>query len=226
MRRALHALIAVTIIAAGGSILMATAARSSSSPPMPPMRIANAAAEEAAGAIIDGAPTQQRAQLADGGVSLEEYRSAVDQTRGCLRDALAAQGVTVEIPEPTLSSDQYEFSYRYRVSPKPDGTMLNPDLVSQLDRGCRAQFLEATEDVYQLRARADGAFNDSVRERLERCLQDKGIDHNIDGDARDVAAAAGDAPDGAVPVEVAECLIDLPSVTDVVATELDGVDGP
>lgn len=225
MRKALHALVAVTIIAVVGSILMATTARSASSPSMPPMRVASAAAEEAAGAIIDSAPAQQQEQLADGGVSLDEYRDAVDQTRDCLHAALSAQGVPVEIAEPQLSSDRYEYSYSYRVGPKPDGGQLSPDLVSQLDRTCRAQFLEATEDVYQLRARADRAFNDSVRDQLARCLQEVGIEHRVDGDARDVAASAADTPDGAVPVGVADCLIDLPSVTDVVATEVDGSAG-
>lgn len=210
----------LVIIVAAVTLVAMAASDGDADPSLPSLAVDEAEASDAIAAIVDDAPIHQRPPL-DDGVTIDEYTAAVDDTVGCLRDAFNAQGVSADISPPELSADGYEYAYRYRVGPRPDGSVLLPNVVSSFDQVCRAAHLDATESVYQLGVRAQDDYTATVDHLFKVCLHDAGLDPSDDDDPRDVAVVAALDRDGASVAEAEACIAAHPSITDVLPTEAD-----
>lgn len=220
-RAALAVLVAVV---ATVTVVAMTASHGEPDPSVPPMAVDADDAAEHVAAITDVAPVAQRAQL-DDGVTLDEYRTAVEDAVGCLRDAFAALAVTADVSSPELSADGYEYTYRYRIGPRPDGSVLLPNVVSTYDQTCRAAHLDATESVYQLGLRSTEGFTDSVDDLFTSCLHDAGVEAPDEGDPRDVAVGAATQTDTGAAAAAEACIAAHPSITDVLPSEADAFAG-
>jgi len=218
------ALAVLVVIVAGVAGTAMAANDGENDPSLPPMTVDGDEAADHVATIADGAPAEQQAHL-DDGVTLDEYAAAVDETTDCLRDAFAAQPVTADVSSPELSADGYEYTYRYRVGPRPDGSVLLPNVVSSYDRICRAAHLDAIESVYQLGARGTDGYTERVDHLLTTCLLDAGVDTSDGADPRELAVDAVTQPDAASAAAAEACIADHPSITDVLPTEADAFAG-
>jgi hypothetical protein len=202
-----------------------TASEGDADPSLPPMAVdADEASAIIAAIVADAPPAQELAP--DRSVSLHDYATAANETIECLRTGVTAHGVGVEVEPPRLSDDGYEYSYQYQVAPRPDGSTLGADVVSEIDRACQSQFLAATEEVFQLQLRRRADYNDGVTDRLRDCLRSAGAAPDENAGARDLAAEAIDTPRPDSVESFNQCIGDLPSVTDVLPTETDVIDTP
>jgi hypothetical protein len=221
-RSAAGALVAIVAIV---TVVAMTASKGETAGSLPAIAVDAGMAEDAIAGIVDEAPIDQQPNL-DGGVTLEEYAAAVDDTIACLRDAFAAEQVPVDIPAAQLSADGYEYSYHYRVGPRADGSTVGAEAASTYDQVCRAAHLDAVEQVYHLQTRANDDYSVAVDRLLKDCLTNAGVDVIDDNDPRDVAMSALTDDGGSSAASVEECIAAHPSITDVLPTEADAFSTP
>lgn len=207
-------------LAAVIGLMAASASDGETDSSQPPMAVEADEADEAIAELVAHAPPDQQV-ASDGSVSVDDYRLAVDETVECLRARIAAHGFGVDVDTPRLSEDGYEYLYQYEVAPRPDGSSLGPAVVSEIDRSCQAQFLQAIEGVFQLQLRSEADYADDVTDQLRNCLREAGVAPDEDGGARDLAAEAVATPNPDSVDSVNACISAAPSVTDVLPTETD-----
>lgn len=182
---------------------------------------------DAGAAVADlaaGTTASQRPALADGAVSLDEYRSAADRAVACLTGRLRAEvarrfapgTVTVEVDRPRLSPDGYRltwhYGFRFRDGVTADALPASlADVPAGIDAACQDEHLVDVQAGYQLGRLADDAFVRDVDTGFVACLRDAGVRVRAGDDARAalVEAASGD---GLTPAVMA-CVERFPAVT-------------
>jgi hypothetical protein len=168
----------------------------------------------------------QRPALADGVVTLAEYRAAADRAVACLTGRLRAEAArrfepgtaVVEVDPPRLSPDGFRLTWSYGVRfpggmPTADVPPSLADVPAEVDRACQDEHVDDVQAGYQLGRLADERFVARVDAGFVACLRGAGVAVREGDDARaalaDAAAARGDlAP------AIVDCVERFPAVTD------------
>jgi hypothetical protein len=121
-------------------------------------------------------PPSQASALADGVVTLTEYEAAETRQVACLKAGLAAlsppgSGLTIQIIGPTLSADDFAYTYSTRFVGEP---MPDFEASPRVERSCFDANLGAVEQAYQLRLLSDRGYVDTKRKGFDGCLTSKG----------------------------------------------------
>lgn len=182
--------------------------------------------DAAAAAIADMASAttaSQRPALADGAVSLTEYRAAADRTVACLGERLRSEvarrfdpgTVRVEVGRPRLSPDGFRltWTYGFRFVDGMAADELSPslaDVPGDVDAACQDEHLDDVQAAYQLGRLADDDFVREVDAGFVACLRRAGVDVPDGEDARSAMAEAtsGDT----VAPAVVDCVERFPAV--------------
>ena len=113
--------------------------------------------------IIDGAPPDQQAQLADGQVTASERVAAAERTMQCLRD----QGVSVELT-PERGPGQFRFG---------GGTPAEQARANSVYQDCYARLQRETDMVYSVQQPSlDETSAASAEQALLTCLRQAGVE--------------------------------------------------
>jgi hypothetical protein len=182
-------------------------------------------AEDVQAALVEAAPADQAAALADDTVTFSEYTAAVDQSKKCVTDAIAAaaaaNGVELDVQSSPnqVTDDEFQIDYTFEVRiAKEDirAVVANPDLdVSAYEPACQARDLTQIEDFYQAELRSSEAYVDESVQRLADCIGVTGSPDQFDADnAVDVVAAASAA--AKTDQAAKECLAESPSLTQLI----------
>ncbi len=153
-----------------------------------------AAAEDAEYAPLDQVSDAQRAALADGAVTFEEYEAGVQLTLDCMRDA----GIDV-INDGVDDFGPFPMIYYSYATTAPG---LTEDQTYEISQGCIAENSYYLEAEYQTGAAAQEAIDAyfaEVRDEFIACLEDQGQTVSpdaTDDELRTAAMAAGYSSEG------------------------------
>jgi hypothetical protein len=172
--------------------------------------------------IRQHANAQQREALGDDGVvTVDEYRTAVDDTLTCIDGRLVAAarryGVELDVTPDDVGLTPDGFMYDYKLSfDLGDGAAkLPPDALQQLDSielDCQRTNLTAVAQAFQVMKRTDAAYLERVRDGVDACVTKRGYDGPVDGVATSDLIAALGSRDSASEAAF-RCFDGVPSLT-------------
>jgi hypothetical protein len=194
---------------------------------IPDLGVPRAEAATVIDSYADAADGVQAEALADGAVTLTEYRAAANASVSCLQRGLDQEAtrrdvpVSAEVSDPTLSTDRFTYTYTTSIRAEdgvdladlPRSLMSVPD---QVEERCRARHLDLTEQAYHVQQLADPGFIDDVATDFRSCSAESGVRIAADESVHAALDEAVRGLDGATPPDAfIACLNDYPSMTEV-----------
>jgi len=167
-------------------------------------------------ALRRGIPPSQRDALADGRVTLVEYRAAMAQAARCLALRLnrgdPAAPFEARILPQRLTPDGFSITYGYELS----GTLADRD-PQPIDRACQEDHSDRVAAVFHLQRRSDPAYMSRVGARFHGCLDREHLPGNAgEGPrARWRRIVADSSVRAAQEASARRCLADVPSIGDL-----------